>query len=153
MKVAFASFLADFIRAPTLKLWRKSPKGRYCGPKVAFASFQRTSSRRRFATADRRSPSRPFSGLRHAEGSLLRTEGRLRVLSADFVTPKVRYCGPKAEGMRFELMVGFPTRAFQARALDRYANPPNTESIRGQCSNIHAFEGRDALGDRRMRRE
>ena len=30
-----------------------------------------------------------------------------------------------AEGMRFELMRGFPLLAFQASALDHYANPPN----------------------------
>ena len=29
-----------------------------------------------------------------------------------------------AEGKRFELLVGCPTHAFQACALDRYANPP-----------------------------
>jgi hypothetical protein len=45
-------------------------------------------------------------------------------LLADFITPKVCYCGPKAEGRRFELLVGCPTHAFQACALDRYANPP-----------------------------
>ena len=45
-------------------------------------------------------------------------------LLADFITPKVRYCEPKAEGRRFELLVDCSTHAFQACALDRYANPP-----------------------------
>ena len=31
-----------------------------------------------------------------------------------------------AEGERFELSVGFPTHAFQACALDHYANPPSS---------------------------
>ena len=45
-------------------------------------------------------------------------------LLADFVTPKVRYCGPKAETERFELSRPFGLRAFQARALDHYATSP-----------------------------
>ncbi len=34
-----------------------------------------------------------------------------------------------AEGMRFELMRGFPLLAFQASALDHYANPPRFANV------------------------
>src|SRR3989344_4520254 len=37
-----------------------------------------------------------------------------------------------AEGERFELSVGFPTHAFQACALDHYANPPSSLVIARQ---------------------
>ena len=36
-----------------------------------------------------------------------------------FLQPKIVV----TEGKRFELLVGFPTPAFQASALDQYANP------------------------------
>ena len=41
------------------------------------------------------------------------------------ITPQKRGGFSKTEGERFELSVGFPTHAFQACALDHYANPPN----------------------------
>lgn len=45
--------------------------------------------------------------------------------SEGYVLAHLRYFLSRAEGERFELSVGCPTLAFQASALDHYANPPS----------------------------
>ena len=65
----------------------------------------------------------------------------------------------KAEGERFELSVGFPTHAFQACALDHYANPPMfafahyTQSPQISMSDFQSLQRLDPLLYRRVRRE